>query len=272
MAAEVLAAELGLDLYQIDLGALMSKYIGETEKNLRRGNRFEAAPLRAGKTTAEPVAYRRLGSPIETRTRTMNKRLLSGAVFTLTLLMIAAGPAPMTWNVDVPHTGINFSVKHFFTPVQGEFDDYKIELIYDRENPENSSVRVSIDVTSVNTGNDRRDNHLMSAHFFEAETYPYITFVSESVRQVAADRLIVRGPLKIKGQVRDVELPVTLLGVKDIPVEMQEMLGGVTQVASFETELRVVRGDYNVGVGSWAANIIVGDNVDISIAVEANRK
>ena len=48
------------------------------------------------------------------------------------------------------------------------------------------------------------------------------------------------------------------------------MLGGVTEVASFETELRLVRGDY--GVGSWAANVVVGDDVDISIAVEANRR
>ena len=50
------------------------------------------------------------------------------------------------------------------------------------------------------------------------------------------------------------------------------MLGGVTEVASFETELRLVRGDYGVGVGSWAANVVVGDDVDISIAVEANRR
>ena len=202
----------------------------------------------------------------------MNNRLLSGAVIAVASLMIAAGPAPMTWNVDVPHTGIAFSVKHFFTPVQGQFDDYEIELTYDRENPENSSVRVSIDVASVDTGNDRRNNHLMSADFFEAETYPYITFVSETVRQVAPDRLIVSGPLEIKGQVHRVELPVTLLGVKDIPAEMKEMLGGITQIASFEAELSVVRGDYGVGVGSWAANVVVGDDVDISIVVEANRK
>ena len=202
----------------------------------------------------------------------MNKKLLRGAVLALASLAIAAGPAPMVWNVDVPHTGINFSVKHFFTPIHGEFDVYEIELIYDREHPENSSVRVSIDVASVNTGNDRRNNHLMSADFFEAEAYPYITFVSQSVRQVADDRLLVRGPLTIKGQVHDIELPITILGVKDIPTQMQEMLGGVTEVASFETELRVIRGDYNVGVGSWAASLVVGDEVDISIAVEANRK
>ena len=200
------------------------------------------------------------------------RKLFSGSVLALAALAIAAGPAPMVWNIDAPHTGINFTVKHFFTPVNGQFDEYDIELMYDRENPANSSVRVSIKVASVNTGNDRRDNHLMSADFFEAETYPYITFVSETVEQVGENELLVRGPLEIKGRVHDVELPITILGVKDIPVDMREMLGGVSAVASFETSLRLVRGDYDIGVGSWAANLVVGDVVVISIAVEANHR
>ena len=200
------------------------------------------------------------------------RKILSGAVLALTALTIAAYPAPMLWNVDEPHTGINFTVKHFFTPINGTFEDYDIQLMYDRHNPANSSVRVSIDVSSVNTGNERRDSHLLSADFFEAETYPYITFVSQTVEQVGENQLLMRGPLRIRGQVHDVELPVMILGVKDVPAEMQEMLGGVTEIASFETELRLIRGDYNVGVGSWAANLVVGDEVAISIAVEANRR
>jgi polyisoprenoid-binding protein YceI len=202
----------------------------------------------------------------------MKRNALLLTVIALSTLTIAAGPAPMTWNVDVPHTGIGFSVKHFFTPVEGQFDNYDIDLVYDRENPENSSVRVSIEVASVNTGSDRRDGHLMSADFFEAEAYPYITFVSESVREVANGRLLVTGPLEIKGRIQIVELPITILGVKDIPSEMQEMLGGVTEIASFETALEIVRGDFDVGTGSWAANVVVGDDVGISIAVEANRR
>jgi len=200
------------------------------------------------------------------------RKIFSSAVLALTALTIAAGPAPMVWNVDKPHTGIGFSVKHFFTPISGQFDEYNIELTYDREDPTNSSVRVSIAVASVNTGNETRDAHLMSADFFEADTYPYITFVSESAEWDGENQLLVGGPLKIKGQVHDVVLPITILGVKDIPAEMREMLGGVTEIASFETSIQLVRGDFNVGTGSWAANLVVGDDVDITIAVEANRK
>jgi len=177
----------------------------------------------------------------------------------------------MKWNVDVPHTGIEFSVNHFFTPISGKFDSYEIELMFDRENPASSSVEVRIDVQSVNTGNERRDTHLMSGDFFDAETYRYITFRSEEVRANGAGELIVRGPLTIKDQTHTVELPIRLLGVKDIPAEMREMLGGVEEVASFQTGLEIDRSDYGVGAGSWAAAMVVGHEVGIEIAVEANR-
>ena len=97
------------------------------------------------------------------------KRILPGAVIAMAALTIAAGPAPEAWNVDASHTGINFSVKHFFTPVQGQFDDYEVDLVYDRENPANSSVTVRIDVSSIETHNERRNNHLLSGDFFEAD-------------------------------------------------------------------------------------------------------
>ena len=200
------------------------------------------------------------------------RRLFSGAVLALAALSIAAGPAPVAWNVDKPHSGIGFSVKHFFTPVNGQFDEYDIELTYDRENPANSSARVSINVASVNTGNEDRDAHLLSGDFFEADKYPFITFESESVRVLRQGELLLRGPLRIKGETRQIELPAKILGVKDIPEEMREMLGGVTEIASFEADLRLIRGDYGVGVGSWAANLVVGDEVDVNIVLEANRK
>lgn len=200
------------------------------------------------------------------------KKMISSTVIAFSALTIAAGPAPDTWNVDVPHTGVEFSVKHFFTPVTGQFDDYDVELTYDRENPANSSVRVRIDVASVNTGDEDRDAHLMSGDFFDADKYPHITFVSESVRQVGEGQLLVRGPLTIRDRTHQVELPITILGVKDIPEEMQGMLGGVTEIASFQSELDLDRGDYGVGVGSWAAALVVGHEVGINIALEANRR
>ena len=216
------------------------------------------------------------------------KRILSASgIMALALMTVAAytgdpvrdgavaGPKAtaeaLAWNVDAPHTEVNFSVKHFFTPVTGTFDDYEIDLTFDAENPANSSVLVSIDVASINTGNERRDNHLRSGDFFEAEAHPHMTFVSTSVRQTGADQLVALGDLTIKGVTQQIDLPITLLGVMDVPQDMQQMLGGVQRIASFTADAKLNRKDFGVGVGNWAATMVVGGEVTVSIAVEANR-
>ena len=121
------------------------------------------------------------------------QRILPGLVLLSLLTMGAANGTPAgeekapelrAWNIDAPHTEINFSVKHFFTPVTGTFQSYDIDLMFDAEAPENSTVRVSIDVASVDTNNERRDNHLRSPDFFNAEEFPKMTFESTSVRMV----------------------------------------------------------------------------------------
>ena len=99
-----------------------------------------------------------------------------------------------------------------------------------------------------------------------------MTFKSTSVRQVGEDRLIASGPLSIKGISRQIDLPVTLLGNQMIPEPMRKMLGGTTEVASFQAKTRIDRGDFEVGTGSWAATMVVGGAVDIEILVEAHKK
>ncbi len=187
-------------------------------------------------------------------------------------LTIAATPAPETWNVDNSHTAITFSVKHFFTPVMGSFEDFDVELVYDAEDVSNSTVSANIRVASIDTENERRDGHLQSGDFFDAETYPEITFRSTSVRSAGPNKLVATGPLTIKDVTREVELPITLEGVQEIPAEMQEMLGGVNRVASFTAMLNIDRRDFGVGVGNWAATAVVGGDVEIEIALEANQK
>jgi polyisoprenoid-binding protein YceI len=182
------------------------------------------------------------------------------------------GPEPMAWNVDGSHTEINFSVKHFFTPVTGTFHDFEIELMFDAEAPENSSVTVSIDVASIDTKNERRDNHLRSPDFFDAEAYPTMTFESASVRKVSEDKLVATGNLTIKETTKEVELGIDLLGIQELPPEMQEMLGGVVRVAGFQAGTTVDRREFEVGVANWAQTVIVGGDVEISIALEANHK
>lgn len=195
---------------------------------------------------------------------------------TLTLgaaaLTIAATPAevPVTWNVDASHSKVGFSVRHFFTPVEGSFDDYSAELVWDQETPANSTVNVAIRVASINTGNPDRDGHLATPDFFSAEQFPEITFASTSVAVEGDDLLMVTGDLTIKNVTRQVTLPVRVLGVQGLAPEMQQMFGGITEIASFETELEIDRRDFGVGTGSWAETAVVGGPVTISILLEAN--
>jgi polyisoprenoid-binding protein YceI len=162
-------------------------------------------------------------------------------------------------------------VKHFFTPTKGHFDGFAVDLTFDRENPGNSSVRVKIPVTGIDTGNEQRNGHLLSGDFFDAGAHPEMTFVSHGVERVSDGELLVKGMLTIKGIAREVDLPVKLLGVADLPEALQQVFGGIREVASFEATLSVDRRDFGVGVDSWAATAVVGSRVDITIALEANR-
>jgi polyisoprenoid-binding protein YceI len=209
----------------------------------------------------------------------MRKSIVRNRWYLAALLLVAlvgshvtatAAPTTGAWSTDSAHTEINFTVKHFFTPVTGSFEDYEINLDYNAEAPEKSTVEARIKVTSVNTGNEKRDNHLRSGDWFEAERYPYITFKSTSVRQVGDNQLLATGPLTIKGKSREIELPITLLGKQMVPEQMQQMLGGTKEVASFQASTAIDRSDFGVGVGSWAATMVVGGEVSIEILLEAH--
>ena len=185
-------------------------------------------------------------------------------------ILAPAAAHATAWTADGAHTEINFSVNHFFTPVTGKFGNFAVDLDYDPENPEKSSVAVRIYVASLDTGNEKRDNHLRSADWFEAEKYPYMTFESTEVRKNGDNGLVARGTLTIKGESKEVELPITLLGTQKIPEEMQQMLGGTKEVASFKAATSIERGDFGVGVGSWAATMVVGGEVEVEILLEAH--
>ena len=195
---------------------------------------------------------------------------LASLVAVLALPLTAAAIETMSWNVDADHTEVNFKVRHFFTPVTGTFTSYDVELIFDQDNPTNSRVNVSIDVASVSTGNERRDNHLRTDDWFGADTYGKITFASTSVKKTGANEYVAVGTLTIKDVSKQIELPFTLLGVKAIPEMMREMLGGVTQVASFQANLTIDRTAFGVGTGMWGETAVVGAEVEIELLVEAN--
>ncbi len=196
----------------------------------------------------------------------LNRNVIVG-IAAAGLLLGANAAVAADWNADLSHTEVNFSVNHFFTPVSGSFHNYTVEMKYDAEKPANSSVKVVIPVSTVDTGNEKRNGHLMSPDFFEAEKYPNITF--ESTKVVKTEKgMAVTGNLTIKETTKEVTLDVVTLGVSEIPEAMQANFG--MKVASFRASTKINRNDFGVGVGNWAATLVIGGEVDIEILLEAS--
>ncbi|MGD8495303.1 MAG: YceI family protein [Gemmatimonadales bacterium] len=170
-----------------------------------------------------------------------------------------------TWEVDGSHSRVGFSVRHFFTPVEGQFGDYEIELSFDPEAPETGHVRVAIDASSVDTGNDRRDNDLRGPSFFEVDAYPRLTFESTSVERISDTEFVVHGDLTIRDVTRPVDLAVTLLGMRELEGDVQRE---GQMIAGFEAEAVVDRRDFDVGSGRWAETVVLAPDVTIKVLLE----
>ncbi len=173
-------------------------------------------------------------------------------------------PAPPVYRSDLDHSSVAFSVRHFVTPVPGRFRDFVATIRYDRDDPARSSVEFRVRTASITTDNDDRDTHLRSADFFDSGRYPELTFASTSVRVLEPTRFEVTGDLSIRGVIRRVTLPVTLLGLVATP--QGEKIG-------FETAFSLDRRDYGI---TWnrvleGAGALLGDEVKVAIAIEALR-
>ena len=145
------------------------------------------------------------------------------------------------YQIDRSHSSVGFSIRHFVSRTAGRFNQFNGMIDYD-------------------TGNQRRDDHLRGADFFEVETYPTITFKSTSAVK-EGEKILVTGDLTMHGVTKSVTLPVTVLGVGTHPQRG-------TPLAGFETELTLLCSDF--GVNSWAnfANVL-GDEVRVNITIEA---
>lgn len=181
------------------------------------------------------------------------------SVLALLIALPVAAVAADTYNVDQAHSTVGFSVRHIFTRVPGEFNDFDGTIVYDAANPANSKVDFTVQAASIDTDNERRDGHLKSADFFDVEKYPTLTFKSKKVTGSGND-LQVTGDLTIRGVTKEVTVPV-------------EVLGAAGGKAGFATEFQINRQDYGV---QWnrameGGGTILDDEVTIRIDIEADK-
>jgi polyisoprenoid-binding protein YceI len=166
----------------------------------------------------------------------------------------------MAWDIDTAHSSIEFTAKHMMvTNVKGRFTRFSGDAHLDETNPANSRVDVTIDLASLTTGTEGRDNHLRSADFFDVENHPTATFYSTKVEKVDEDRLRVTGDLTIRGVTKPVTLDVTVEGkVKDMQGKDRY---GFTATTSFSRKDFGLEWNVALESGGW----LVSDKITIAI-------
>jgi polyisoprenoid-binding protein YceI len=172
--------------------------------------------------------------------------------------------AATTYQIDPKHTDAQFAVTHLMiSTVRGEFHGITGTVVYDDSDVSKSSVKVSIDATTVDTREPDRDKDLKSANFFDVANHPTMTFSSTKVESAGAGKLRVTGDLTIRGTTKQVVLEVTLpkAPIKD-PWGLQRSAVNATT--------KINRQDFGVAWNKTldSGGVVVGDNVDINLDVE----
>ncbi len=168
-----------------------------------------------------------------------------------------------TYTFDKVHSEFLFQVRHLVTKVRGRFSDFAGAVQFNEQHPEESSVSVTINASSVDTNAPDRDQHLRSADFFFAEKYPSITFESSRIVKKSDEEFDVTGTLTIRGVSKEITLPVTYLGAAKDPWGNARL--------GFETEITINRKEFGL---MWNAALetggfLVGDEVKITASVQA---
>src|SRR5690606_11058633 len=124
---------------------------------------------------------------IQTRYTPMMKNLLIPASLLVVLASATLHAERVTYTIDPVHSGIDFRILHFVNQVPGAFTSFNGEIHFNKEDPTDSKAVATIEVASVDTRNERRDNHLRSNDFFDADNHPEMTFESTSWEAAGED-------------------------------------------------------------------------------------
>lgn len=191
----------------------------------------------------------------------MLKRALLTA---LAVGFMASGAQAKVYTVDSAHSSVGFTIRHFVSYVEGRFKEFTGNIDYDAANPASSTVNFTVQAQSINTDNDKRDDHLRSEEFFNASKYPTLSFVSKKVIARDKEHLDVVGEMTIHGVTKAITVPVTILGTTPGPKPNTELIG-------FRAEFTIDRKDFGL---VWNRSLdkggsVLGDEVNIRLLVEA---
>jgi len=183
-------------------------------------------------------------------------KIALGALFALGVSVAAAD----TYKIDPIHSEVSFKVRHLgLSKVSGRFTRFQGVIRLDEARLAASSVEVNIESASINTDNEARDKHLRNADFFDVDKFPFLSFRSVAVREVAKGKLEVTGDFTMHGVTRRIVIPMTALGGARGPSNDYRI--------GFEGTLTLNRSDY--GIKGYPG--VIGEEVAIALEIEAVR-
>lgn len=184
-----------------------------------------------------------------------------GALF-IGALTVTAAFSQDAWKLDKSHASIGFNVTHMLiSEVPGQFQDFDVDFTASKEDFTDATVKATISVGSISTDNDRRDGHLKSDDFFNAEEYPTMTFTSTRFEKTGDKAYKIYGDLTIRDVTKPVVFDATLIGV------LKTARG---TLSGWKATTTINRFDYNL---KWnrmieAGGLVVGEDVGITLNAE----
>lgn len=185
------------------------------------------------------------------------------AIIMVVFVTMAVTINAQKWEFDKAHSTIGFSVRHMvISKTIGRFEDYSGNVFFDGKNFVKGKVEITIQIASINTENQKRDDHLRSADFFNTEKFPIMTFISKKVISEGDDKFKIIGDLTIKNITKEVVLDVEFHGVVTDP-------WGNTK-AGLAAHTTINRQDFHVAWDNKLqdGSLIVGNDVDINLEIE----
>lgn len=194
----------------------------------------------------------------------MEKIELFAALFLLLGITIQAQTA---WKIDEAHSKVQFSVSHMvISDVTGQFRKFDGNITSAGDDFSKGRVEMTMQVASINTDNEKRDEHLKSADFFDAQKYPEIKFVGKSLKKVKGNKYKLTGNFTMKGVTRPITLDVIYGGV------IKDPYGRVR--SGFKVSGTINRFDYNLKWNNMleTGGAVVGKDVNLVCNIELVRE
>jgi len=195
-------------------------------------------------------------------------RLPALVLFALATSTSAASAQNVAWEIDPNHCEIGFVARHLaFAKVRGQFKTFTATVQADAKTGKLASVKASADTASVDTDNEKRDNHLRSDDFFAASKHPKLSLETKSIKW-NGDKFTAVVKLTLRGVTRDVTFEGEQLGVRTVNFGQGPHLR-----AAYEAHATIKRQDFGLNFSGAAEGLaIVGDEVEIQLQVEASYK